>query len=48
LEQQRDDIRNRLQVQRAQSLLQSILEERRRDTVVTVNDELMGRYAPAS
>lgn len=45
---QRDDIYNRLKVQRAQSLLQSIMDERRRDTVITVNDELMDRYEPAS
>lgn len=47
-EQERDDVRARLQAQRAQTLLQSILEERRRDTVVTVNNELMGRFAPTS
>jgi len=47
-EQERDGIRTQLQVQRAQFLLQSILEERRRDTVVTVNDELLGRFAPVS
>jgi peptidyl-prolyl cis-trans isomerase D len=45
---QRDDVRLRLTAQRAQELLQSILNERRRDTVVTVNNQLMERFAPAS
>jgi hypothetical protein len=45
---QRDDVRLRLTAQRAQELLQSILNERRRDTVVTVNNQLMERFSPAS
>jgi peptidyl-prolyl cis-trans isomerase D len=47
-EQQRDDIRSRLQAERAQGLLRAMLDERRRDTVITVNNELMERFAPAS
>jgi peptidyl-prolyl cis-trans isomerase D len=47
-EQARDGLREQLQAQRAQGLLQSILEESRRDTVVTVNNELMGQFASAS
>jgi hypothetical protein len=33
---------------RAGQLMRSILNERRRDTVVTVDDELLQRFAPAS
>jgi peptidyl-prolyl cis-trans isomerase D len=43
----RDDLRARLMADRAGQLLRSILNERRRDTVVTVNDELLQRFAPA-
>lgn len=44
----RDDLRARLMADRAGQLMRSILNERRRDTVVTVNDELLQRFAPAS
>jgi peptidyl-prolyl cis-trans isomerase D len=42
----RDDLRARLMAERAGQLLRSILNERRRDTVVTVNEELLQRFAP--
>jgi peptidyl-prolyl cis-trans isomerase D len=42
----RDDLRARLMAERAGQLMRSILNERRRDTVVTVNDELLQRFAP--
>jgi peptidyl-prolyl cis-trans isomerase D len=45
---QRDSVRSRLVDERSQQLLQSILNERRRDTVVTVNNEFMERFAPSS
>jgi peptidyl-prolyl cis-trans isomerase D len=44
----RDDLRARLMADRAGQLMRSILNERRRDTVVTVNDELLQRFSPAS
>jgi peptidyl-prolyl cis-trans isomerase D len=40
--------RAQLRAERAQQLLQSILNERRRGTVVTVNNELLARFAPTS
>jgi peptidyl-prolyl cis-trans isomerase D len=43
----RDDLRARLMAERANQLLRSILNERRRDTVVTVDEELLQRFAPA-
>jgi peptidyl-prolyl cis-trans isomerase D len=43
-----DDLRARLMADRAGQLMRSILNERRRDTVVTVNDELLQRFAPTS
>jgi peptidyl-prolyl cis-trans isomerase D len=43
-----DDLRARLMADRAGQLMRSILNERRRDTVVTVDDELLQRFAPAS
>jgi peptidyl-prolyl cis-trans isomerase D len=46
LENSRDDLRARLMAERANQLMRSILNERRRDTVVTVNDELLQRFAP--
>jgi peptidyl-prolyl cis-trans isomerase D len=46
LESSRDDLRARLMAERANQLIRSILNERRRDTVVTVNDELLQRFAP--
>ena len=42
----RDDLRARLMAERAGQLLRSILNERRRDTVVTVDEELLQRFAP--
>jgi peptidyl-prolyl cis-trans isomerase D len=47
LENSRDDLRARLMAERANQLMRSILNERRRDTVVTVNDELLQRFAPS-
>ena len=43
-----DDIRARLMADRAGQLMRSILNQRRRDTVVTVNTELLQRFAPTS
>ena len=43
-----DDLRARLMAERASQLMRSILNERRRDTVVTVNDELLQRFAPST
>jgi peptidyl-prolyl cis-trans isomerase D len=43
-----DDLRARLMAERASQLLRSILNERRRETVVTVNEELLQRFAPTS
>ena len=42
----RDDLRARLMAERATQLIRSILNEKRRDTVVTVNEELLQRFAP--
>jgi len=42
----RDDLRARLMADRAGQLMRSILNERRRDTVVTVDNELLQRFAP--
>jgi hypothetical protein len=42
----RDDLRARLMTERGAQLMRSILNERRRDTVVTVDDELLQRFAP--
>jgi peptidyl-prolyl cis-trans isomerase D len=42
----RDDIRARLMTERGAQLMRSILNERRRDTVVTVDDEILQRFAP--
>lgn len=41
-----DDIRARLMADRAGQLMRSILDERRRDTVITVDTELLGRFTP--
>jgi hypothetical protein len=46
LEAEREVIRSQLMRERASRLLESIINERRRDTVVTVNNELMERFAP--
>jgi peptidyl-prolyl cis-trans isomerase D len=48
LESQFESIRSRLMAERASQLLRATLNERRRETVVTVNDELMQRFAPQS
>ncbi len=45
---QREDLRARLVADRAGQLMRSILNERRRDTVVTVDNELLQRFAPNS
>jgi peptidyl-prolyl cis-trans isomerase D len=42
----RDDLRARLMAERAGQLLRSILNERRRDTLVTVDEELLQRFSP--
>jgi peptidyl-prolyl cis-trans isomerase D len=47
LESSRDDLRARLMTERGAQLMRSILNERRRDTVVTVDQELLQRFAPA-
>lgn len=41
-----DDIRARLMADRAGQLMRSILDERRRDTVITVDTEFLGRFTP--
>ena len=43
-----EDIRARLTADRAGQLMRSIINERRRDTVVTVDTELLERFAPTS
>jgi peptidyl-prolyl cis-trans isomerase D len=43
----RDDLRARLTAERGAQLIRSILNERRRDTVVTVDEELLQRFAPS-
>ena len=43
---QREDLRARLMSDRAGQLMRSILNERRKDTVVTVDNELLQRFAP--
>ena len=48
LENSRDDLRARLMAERAGQLMRSILNERRRDTVVTVDNELLQRFSPTS
>jgi peptidyl-prolyl cis-trans isomerase D len=48
LEAESETLRTELAGQRAQQLLRSIVNERRRNTVVTVNNELMARFAPSS
>ena len=47
-EQEEEDVRSRLKGDRAQGLLRAMVDRRRRDTVVTVNNELMERFATAS
>jgi peptidyl-prolyl cis-trans isomerase D len=43
----RDDLRARMTTERGAQLMRSILNERRRDTVITVDDELLRRFAPS-
>jgi len=43
-----EDIRARLMAERAGQLMRSILNERRRDTVVTVDNELLQRFSPSN
>lgn len=43
---EREAVRSRLESQRAGQLLDALLAERRRDAVVTVNAELVERFAP--
>jgi len=43
-----DDIRARLMADRAGQLMRSILDERRRDTVITVDTKFLERFAPTS
>ncbi|MFV2071058.1 MAG: peptidyl-prolyl cis-trans isomerase [Thermoanaerobaculales bacterium] len=47
LEREMESVRASLMAERADRLLRSILNERRRDTPITVNNELMQRFAPA-
>ncbi len=46
LEQQFPEVRARLSAERAQQLLRSKINQRRRDTVVEVDNQLMERFAP--
>lgn len=48
LDRERDRVRGQLVAERAEMLLRSILNERRSDTVVTVNNELMERFSNRS
>jgi peptidyl-prolyl cis-trans isomerase D len=43
----RDDLRARMTTERGAQLMRSILNERRKDTVITVDDELLRRFAPS-
>jgi len=43
-----DDIRARLMADRAGQLMRSILDERRRDTVITLDTKFLERFAPTS
>ena len=43
----RDDLRARLMADRAGQLMRSILNERRKETDVTIDNELLQRFAPA-
>jgi peptidyl-prolyl cis-trans isomerase D len=44
----RDDLRARLMTERGAQLMRSIVNERRKDTVVTVDEEFLQRFAPTS
>jgi peptidyl-prolyl cis-trans isomerase D len=48
LQQEIEATRDRLAAERAERLLRSMLNSRRRDTVVTVDNELIERFAPQS
>ena len=48
LENQIEEIRTRMMADRAGQLMRSILNERRRDTTVTVDNELLQRFAPTN
>ena len=43
----RDDLRARLMTERGAQLMRSIINERRRDTVITVDEQLLERFAPS-
>ena len=45
---ERENLRARMMADRAGQLMRSILNERRRDTMVTVNDDLLQRFAPTT
>ena len=45
---EKDSVRAQLRAEGAQRLLQSLLAEQRRQTAITVNNELMERFAPSS
>jgi peptidyl-prolyl cis-trans isomerase D len=45
---ERESLRARLMAERAGRLLRASLNERRRDTVITVDNQLLQRFAPAS
>ncbi len=47
-ESEKENLRDQLRSEGAQRLLQSLLAQRRRQTAITVNNELMARYAPSS
>jgi len=44
----RDDLRARLMTESGAQLMRSIINERRKDTVVTVDDEFLQRFAPTN
>ena len=48
LENQIEQVRSRMMSDRAGQLMRSILNERRRETTVTVDNELLQRFAPTS
>jgi len=48
LENSLEDLRARMMAERAGQLMRSIINERRRDTVVTVDNELLQRFSPSN
>jgi hypothetical protein len=46
IEDQMESLRSRLMAERGSQLLRSIIEERRRNTAVTVDNDLLQRFAP--